>query len=139
MNEYTDGRIIFACPIGIIAEKQIVNNETCFSLTGGDHINMVLYSTFDDNDTKEYFEECMQNWKDRYFDYFQYEIINETHYVSNGNSVYQKTLQYYSEPVIDWSFVIIFNKKTSKCCLISCFSTKETDCLDEVITSIRFK
>jgi hypothetical protein len=139
INEYTDERIIFEKPWGLTVEKQYNDTETYFSLSHEDKIAITLYSVYDNNDAQEYFNECMQSWRDKDLDDFEYDIIDETHYISNGNSIYQKTLQYNAEPVIEWSFVVMFNKETEKCCVISYFSVVEIDYLSKLITSIRFK
>jgi hypothetical protein len=140
-NEYTDGKIIFEKPEDFEIEKQFNNNETYHTLRSGSDIVMTICGVYDDNDTPEYFEECMQSFKDGDLDGFDYEIIDEHHYNSKGNSIYLKIVQYEyeSEPVIEWSFVLMFNKETKKCCVITYYSTVESDYLGEIINSVRFK
>jgi len=139
LNEYTDGRIIFEKPDGLLVQKMTNNNETFYSLTQDDNVSMTVYSTFDDADSKEYFEECLLLWSDKTFEDFEFNVKLDRHYFQNENSIYLKTLQYNSEPIIHWSFVILFNKETSKCCVISCFSVDETEFLSNFVSSIRFK
>jgi hypothetical protein len=139
-NEYTDGKIIFKCPCKMTVERKSYDNETYFYLTKDDQIAITLCSVFDTDDTREYFEECMQSWRDESMDGFEYDVIDETHRrVADGNSLYKKTLQYHFEPVIEWMFVMIFNEETYKCCVVSCYSAAGTDCPSELINSIRFK
>jgi len=138
-NEYTDGRIIFEKPLGFLVEKMTEENEVFFRLNQGDEVSMTIYSAFDNTDTQEYFEETMYAWSDKSFEDFEFDITNDKHYLRNSNSIYLKTLQYNSEPIIEWTFILIFNQETTKCCLISCFSTIETGFLSDFIDSIRFK
>ena len=137
-NEYTDGRIIFVKPVGLSIEKLTEDNETFFELTQDEKISMTLYSTFDNTDTQEYFEECLRAWADKSFEDFEFNVINQQNYFQNGSSIYLKTLQYNSEPIIEWTFVILFNKETSKCCILSCFSENEIEFMSDLINSIRF-
>jgi len=138
VNEYTDSRIIFECPNELSIEKY-ENEDDIFYVLYQDDISMTIYSTFDDEDTIDYFEECMQSWADESFNDFEYDVTDERYEVLFGNSFYLKTLQYYSEPVFEWSFVLLFNSETGKCCVVSYYSTTDTDYLQEVIHSIRFK
>lgn len=137
-NEYTDGRIVFEKPTGLVVEKMVDKNETFYKLTEGENVSMTIYSTFDKTDTKEYFDECMSSWADKAFEDFEFDIKEEQNYFQNKNSIYLKTLQYNSEPIIQWTFVILFNKETSKCCVLSCYSINETEFLSDLINSIRF-
>ena len=138
-NEYTDGRIVFEKPLGLPVEKMTEGNETFFRLTQNDKISMTIYSAFDNTDTQEYFDKTMSTWSDKTFEDFEFDIKDEQHYIRNGNSIYFRTLQYFSEPTIEWTFVVIFNKETSKSCLLSCFSIIETEFMSDLIESIRFK
>ena len=137
-NEYTDGRIVFEKPTGLVVEKMVDKNETFYKLTEGENVSMTIYSTFDKTDTKEYFDECMSSWADKAFEDFEFDIKEEQNYFQNKNSIYLKTLQYNSEPIIQWTFVILFNKESSKCCVLSCYSINETEFLSDLINSIRF-
>jgi hypothetical protein len=138
-NEYSDGRIAFEKPDGFVVEKMVDGNDLFYRLTQGESISMTIYSTFDTKDTKEYFEECMSTWADTTFVDFEYNIEEEKNYSQNNNSIYLKTLEYNSEPILKWSFAVLFNKETGKCCVISCYSRNEVGFLSELIDGIRFK
>jgi len=135
--EYTDGIILFESPLDLTVRK--IEEENIFILTKGDEILIYVYGTFDNNDTLEYFEECVQAWSNPSLINFEYSIKNEQHGIKNGNSFYFRTLEYFSDPPIEWTFAMLFNKETGKCCVLSCFSAEETDHLSDVINSIRFK
>ena len=139
-GEYTDGRIIFRNPSELTVENKLTENETFFLLTQGDEISITIYSTFDNADTKEYFEEVMSAWSDATLKDFEFDVIDEQHYNRNGNSVYLKTLRYRSEPILEWSCVLIFNDETGKCVVVSAYSNIGTmEFLPDLINSIRFK
>jgi len=138
-SEYTDGRIIFEQPDGLTLEKQIYEGHVYYTLNQEDNISITLYSEYDNNDTEEYFEECMSNWTDETYNEFDYIVKDEQHFVREGSSYRLKTVQYDSEPPIEWTFVLIFNQETKKCCLLSYYSMIDTDYLSDLIHSIRFK
>lgn len=137
-NEYTDGRIIFENPDGLVVEKVIEDDQTFHRLTGGDNTSILIYSDLDDTDTQEHFEEVLRTYTDNVFADFEYEIKDEQNYSQNGNNIYMKTLQFNSEPIIEWSFVMLFNKETSICCILACGSENEPEFLPDLISSIRF-
>lgn len=142
-NEYTDGRIIFERPYGFSIEKKKVNgDDDLFNLEAGEEVSLMVYSVYDNNDNKEYFNEVMQDFADSTMSNFEYVIGNDKHYILSGNSFYIRELIYRTEPAIKWTFVLIFNKETSKCCVVSCFDSaigKRADYLESLINSIRFK
>jgi len=137
-NEYTDGRIIFQCPDGLNIEKFEEEDEIIYVLSQDD-ISITIYSAFDNTDTPEYFEEIMQGWSEESLNDFEYVVKEDQHDFLNGNSFYLRALQYETEPVIKWTFSLLFNKETGKCCVISYYSMTDTDHLKELINSIRFK
>lgn len=137
-NEYTDGRIVFENPTGLVVEKVIEDNEAYYTLTDNENTSILIYSDLDDTDTQEHFEESMRAYTDKVFGDFEYKIKDEQNYFRNGNSIYMKTLQFNSEPIIEWSFVMLFNKETSICCVLACGSKNEPEFLPDLISSIRF-
>jgi len=138
-NEYTDGLIIFELPDGLILEKLEREDDNVYFTLHNEDISASIYSIFDDNDTQEYFDKIIEKWADDYFEDFAYTITDYWHEILNANSLYTATYQYHSEPVIAWSFVMLFNKETGKCCIISYYSGVETNHLEELINSVRFK
>ena len=138
VNVYTDGLIIFEQPEGLFLEKHETDGDVYYILHN-EAVSITIYSTFDDTDTQEFFEDIMADWADEDFEDFDYDIVDYQHLILNDNSVYLITFIYHSEPVVEWSFMMMFNKETSKCCIISYFSTVETNYLEELIYSIRFK
>jgi len=145
-NEYTDGRIIFENPDGMVVEKVIQGGRTFHQLTDNDNTSIVIYSEIDDTDTKEYFDEYIQAIAEEAFRDSKYKIKDEQHYFRNGNSVYMKTLLFDSESMIFESesikqstFVMLFNKETSTCCILTCGSENDPEFLPDLINSIRFK
>ena len=141
INEYTDRLVSFEPPEGLTVEKYAGSDGNIYFFLNDDNkdISVTVYGAWDENDTPEYFEETMQSWADDYFDDFEYFVNEEQDGFLNGNKFRLKTLQYYSEPVLEWTFVLIFDKETGKCCVISYFSSLESNHLKELINSVRFK
>lgn len=140
-NEYTDNWVIFEPPSGLLVDRQYTEDgDTFFELYDeGEVFFVTIYTFFDDNDTQEYFEECMLGWADPTLDYYDYSIKNTQYLTQAGNSAYLETWKYDVEPPLEWTFVMVFNKETGKCCVLSCHSLIETDYLPDLIKSIRFK
>lgn len=137
-NEYTDGRIIFENPTGLVVEKVIEDNETYYTLTGNNNTSILIYSDLYDTNTQEHFEEVLRTYTDNVFADFEYKIKDEQNYSQNGNNIYMKTLQFNSDPIIQWSLVMLFNKETRICCILTCGSENEPEFLPDLISSIRF-
>ena len=140
-NEYTDSRIIFECPDGLTVEKlydKYDEDDIYYTLYNED-ISVTICSAYEDTNTYAYFEECMQDWADESLDEYEHAITEDTQNYSFGNSIFRKTVQYQIDPPIKWTFALIFNDETSKCCLISYYCTEDTHHLNELINSIRFK
>lgn len=137
-NEYTDGRIIFENPDGLVVEKVIEGDQTFHRLTGGDNTSILIYSDLYDADTQEHFEEVLRTYTDDVFADFEYEIKDEQNYSQNGNNIHMKTLQFNSDPIIKWSLVMLLNKETGSCCVLTCGSKNEPEFLSDLISSVRF-
>lgn len=137
-NEYTDGRIIFENPDGLVVEKVIEGDQTFHRLTGGDNTSILIYSDLYDAVAQEHFEEVLRTYTDNVFADFEYEIKDEQNYSQNGNTIYMKTLQFNSDPIIKWSLVILFHKETKICCVLTCGSKNEPEFLSDLISSVRF-
>ena len=139
-GEYSDGRITFVPIDELDVEKQITEDDEYFYLYSGDSISITLTSMFENDDTSQFFEECMDNWVDEDFINYEYHITDERRFLTNGNSVRLKTLQYESNPIVNWSFALVFNKKTGKCALLSSYSTSKDELfMDRLIKRIRFE
>ncbi|MDR2916905.1 MAG: hypothetical protein LBV74_19090 [Tannerella sp.] len=139
-GEYSDGRIAFVPIDELDVEKQITEDNEYFHLYSGDSISITLISMFENDDTPRFFEECMSNWIDEDFLDYEYRITDEWRFLTNGNSVHLKILQYESDPIVNWSFALVFNKKTNKCALLSSYSRSENELfIDRLIKRIHFE
>ena len=139
-NEYTDGRIAFTIPSEFTIEEQIEDSIAFFSLINADNtVSMTICSDFDNNDNQDYFDNCMEAWKDVSLADYESEIVVNNHYNKDGNSVYIKTLKYDYESIIYWTYVLVFNDDTYKVFILSCYSSDEMYPVDDLLKSIRFR
>ena len=139
-NEYTDGRVAFTKPSEFTIEKQIQDEITFFSLTKIDNtVSITICSDFDNNDNQDYFNDCMEGWKDDSFTNYKSEITVNNHYNKDGNSVYIKTLKYDYEPIVYWTFALVFNKDTYKVLILNSYSSDEMYQIDNLLKSLRFR
>lgn len=141
-GEYSDGKIAFMPTSKLQVEEQTDENGHIYFILHSDNneVSTTITSAFETNNSPAFFLECMQNWKDHYFDDFRHKVILNQTKTINGNKVYIKTLEYSTDPVIKWSFVLVFNKENTICCLISSYYTDEYSMSDfnKLFTSIRF-
>ena len=77
----------FERPYGFSIEKKKVNgDDDLFNLEAGEEVSLMVYSVYDNNDNKEYFNEVMQDFADSTMSNFEYVIGNDKHYILSGNS-----------------------------------------------------
>jgi hypothetical protein len=137
-NEYGDSRIAFVLPEGMALEKYTEGDNVYFTISKGDEANITLYSTFDSNDNKKYFEECVVLWADAELEDFEFEVIENKNYTHRTNIIFSKSMKYLSEPTIYRSFILMFNKASGKCCVMQSYSLDARDYLKDFVESIRF-
>ena len=140
LNEYTDGRVAFTKPSEFTIEEQIENDITFFSLANADStVSITICSDFDNNDNQDYFDTCMESWKDASLVDYESEIKVNTHYNKDGNSIYIKTLQYGYDPIVYWTYSLVFNNDTYKVFILNCYSSDEMYPIDDLLKSVRFR
>ena len=138
-NEYSDCLIIFKCPKVLKVEKKEMDDCDVFYNIFNDEISLPIYSMLNDTDSPEYFEKKILDSSNESFEDFESDVIQVQYDILNGNSFYIKKLLYYTDPVIKCSFSMPFNNEIGKYCVLSCYSITETEQLNELINSIRFK
>ena len=140
-NEYTDGRIVFTKPDGFICEKQEIDEPkiTLFDLELSDCAWVRICSDYDSDITTDNFNSYWENWKDSELEKYSYkEILNEKRFV-NDNPYFIKTIQYETETPIQWHYVLLFNERTEKVCVVSYYQIGDGyNYLDTLLKSIRF-
>ena len=140
LNEYTDGRVAFTKPSEFTIEKQIQDDITFFSLAKADStVSIIICSDFDNNDNQNYFNNCMEGWEDVSLIGFKSEIKVNNHYNKDGNSIYIKTLKYDYDPIIYWTYSLVFNNDTYKVFVLNCYSYDEMYQIDDLLKSVRFR
>jgi len=140
-NEYTDGRIIFTKPLGYTCEKNEIEDPkiTLYNLEFEDQATITICSDYDSDVSTSNFTSYWKNWEDESLEDIRYrEIVNEKRSI-NGNPYFIKTVEYQTEVPIYWDYVLLFNTKTDKVCVISYYRVKQSEsCLNELLSSIRF-
>jgi hypothetical protein len=140
-NEYTDSRMIFTKPLGFTCEKYEIENPkiTIFNLEYNDEATVTICSDYDSDISASNFNFYWKNWNDESLEGVKYqEIINEKKGI-NGNPYYIKSVKYHTENPLRWHFVLLFNTKTGKVCVVSYYHIEGHESrLNELLESIRF-
>ncbi len=142
-GELSDGRVAFILPTEFLAEKQINDDgETYFTMSLDNGGSATVYSGYADEDIPDDFSECMNNWRDQEMDDFDFVVISQNSEIVNGNIIQVKSLQYHADPILEWTFSLIYNTDKKICCLISYYHIEDGETpnyFDEIASSVRFK
>ena len=132
---------MFTKPDGFICEKQEIDEPkiTLLDLELSDCAWVRICSDYDSDITTDNFNSYWENWKDSELEKYSYkEILNEKRFV-NDNPYFIKTIQYETETPIQWHYVLLFNERTEKVCVVSYYQIGDGyNYLDTLLKSIRF-
>ena len=143
-GEYTDGRIVFACPYGFECEQMESEGVTIYNMeTETQGITIVSEYNGDDS------QRCADNyWRESEEDalkqYRYISLVDEVRSI-NGNKAFVKTGKYESKyTILDSRFVyrrfaVIFNENSGKVCLVNCFDQGDYSYFEPFLKSIRFE
>lgn len=141
-NEYTDGKVIFACPDSFSCEKQEFTDPvfTFFQLDWDERGSITLFSDYETDYSVKNFNEYWINWQDEEASkYESVNVINEQRII-NGHPYFYKVMKYMiEEREVFWRFIIMSDVETGKICLLSCYDEGYYSYIDEILNTIRFK
>ncbi len=143
-GEYTDGRIVFACPAGFKCEEEHIDGDTFYymetetqSITVGSEYN----SDESNRCANTYWKESEGSELSTYY-YIPSRDRMET---INGNKAYVKIGKYESRGTglytnyIYRRFALIFDSGSDKMCLVSCFDQGDGSYFEPFLKTIRFE
>jgi len=138
--EYTDGRVVFSAPEGILFEKIKENDDVYFAKSSEiDGLWLVISSWISDDFSNHFFQELHKEFKlDDYAD-LNFSVIKDKTYTSYGKLVQLKVIEYHTEQPFFWTFVMISHENSHKSAIINCYSYEPISFLDELINSFRFE
>lgn len=142
VNEFTDGKVIFARPAGFTCEKQELTDPvfTLFQLECDEKGSITLCSDYETDFSVKNFNSYWINWQDKEASkYESVNVINEQRII-NGHPYFYKVMKYtIEESVVFWRFIIMSDVETGKICLLSCYDEGYYSYIDEILSTIRFK
>ena len=142
-GEYTDGRVVFACPPGFECREQNVDGDVFYSIeseTQGANI----VSEFNDDATQENADYYWKISTEEDLKDFRYSAILDEEQTANGNKVFVKTGKYVSKySAIDSRYVYrrfaaIFHQESGKMCLVNAFDQGDDSYFEPLLRSVRF-
>ena len=142
VNEFTDGKVIFARPAGFTCEKQELTDPvfTLFKLECDEKGSITLCSDYETDFSVKNFNSYWINWQDKEASkYESVNVINEQRII-NGHPYFYKVMKYMiEEREVFWRFIIMSDVETGKICLLSCYDEGYYSYIDEILNTIRFK
>lgn len=139
-NEHTDGRIIFKKPSIFTCSRQ-ESEGLLFHILENDYGSITIASEYYSDDSKRYFIDYWNSFKDPETDEWNSDIIKDDQVFINSNSCWHRTVKLTRDDYNDvyWDFIMIFNKVTGKACVISSWTSDyDETVISNLLNSIRF-
>lgn len=140
-GEYSDGTIAFHAPENAVCEKSDTLGSVYHTFAIGDSIWATVVGVYDTNTSEEYFQECVDSWRDTDLDGFDFTVLDTHTGVVNRNLMRMQSVKYVTHPPLNWQFAILFSPETGKACIVSLYSTINgtENITDSLLHTIRFK
>ena len=144
-NERTDGLIVFSIPEGYSCEKEAIDDLTAFYLKN-EYSTFTVLGSYDSDKTKKNFVEYWNGWKSEdisiatsIVEKEESRLISDGISTINGNDYFYRVAEIHDdETAYYWRFVLLFNDKTGKVCVISGFDSSDDSYIEKFLESIRF-
>ncbi|WP_455587855.1 hypothetical protein [Bacteroides sp.] len=143
-GEYTDGVVAFRIPEYLSCEKiDSISDDAYHSFESGDSIWGMVVGVYDTNTTEEYFNECADSWRDVTLDGFDFSVLDSHTGLVNYNMLRIQSVQYVTDPRLNWIFAALFSPDTGKVSIVSCYATTSVESAETLVNgmlqTMRFK
>lgn len=139
-NQYSDGRIILSLPEGVHCEQSMVENIKVFSISDpqtGAEITVV--SDYDNDMTQDNFNQYWNSWRDDELNKFEYDVIKDDKQSDGDMTVFYRLIRIKLDALIDWEFALAFDHRTGKVCLLSGYSSADSNSsVTHIINRLKF-
>lgn len=140
-NQHTDGRIVLTLPYGYDCEEEMSDNIKLFIVSDPQSgAIFTIVSDYDDDATQKNFNYYWNSWEEECTAGNSYEVIMDNSVPINDNlTLFYKAVRLDLENPTDWEFALLFDIKSGKVCLISCYSAaEEYSPMNYLINNIEF-
>lgn len=145
-NERTDGRIIFAIPIGFECQSEDVEpmpdaKITLFTISNESIGNCHICSDYDSDTSVHNFDDYWNSWENENDKMLPKENVARGSKIINENHCMYRIVRYNVSGVhVYWKFYILFDSQSGKCCVASFYDRIESaKYVNDILESIRFK
>lgn len=138
-GEHTDGKIAFLLPKGFECDSSYYEDLKLFQLSYSDVASIILVSDIDGDQSESNIKDYWNNWEDEELSAFPKElVVDEKRHVNSMPYYYKVTRYHIGDSYYYWRFIMLFDKTSSKVCVISCFDSGIEGYVSELLESIRF-
>ena len=137
-NERTDGRVIFTIPDDYSCNSENYNGVTVFRIENSKS-EITLCSDYDADESMKNIMEYWSSWESDEIKKYPSSLIDNEKRTINGNSVFYRAKRYDVDgTMLFWRFILIFEKQSSKICVLSSYDYEDDEYLMNLVNSIRF-
>lgn len=139
-NQFTDGRIVLTLPNGVDCEESMAENTKVFSISDPEtDVEVTIVSDYDNEITKKNFNQYWRGCKPDELNGLEYDVVTDDKQTNKNITVFYKLVRIKVDNPLDWEFALVFDQKTGKVCLVSGYSSAESDSpVAYIINNLKF-
>lgn len=139
-NQFSDGRIVLSLPNGIDCDETMAENTKVFTVSDAETgAEVTVVSDYDNNATKKNFNQYWRGWKSDELDNIKYEVVKDDKKSTEDITVFYKLVRAELDNPVDWEFALVFHHASGKVCLVSGYSSSETNSpVAYIINNLKF-
>lgn len=139
-NQFSDGRIILTIPYGADCDETIAETTKLFVVSDAETgAEVTIVSDYDTDATKKNFNQYWRGWKSDELDNIKYEVVKDDKKSTEDVTVFYKLIRAELDNPVDWEFALVFHHASGKVCLISGYSSSETNSpVAYIINNLKF-
>lgn len=139
-NQFTDGRIILTIPSGVDCEESLAENTKVFSISDSETgAEVTVVSDYDNDMTKKNFNQYWRGWKSDELNSLEYDVVKDDKQSNDNITVFYKLIRIKLDDPVDWEFALVFDHKTGKMCLVSGYSSAQSNSpVAYIINNLKF-
>jgi len=141
-DEYTDGRVVFKCPVYFTCDKQEVGEPkiTLFQLNNDTIADITVCSDYDADKSRDNFNSYWENWEDENAkQYNSSVIVNDNRSINEHPYFYKVTKYEVNGNTVYWRYAMLFDNASGKVCVVSAYDGGYDYYIQEILESIRFQ
>lgn len=140
-DQRSDGKMIFTIPEGFSCRDTVIQEQKYFYMENKALENITLTCRFDNDASPEHISAIFYSWEPKDLESGKSEYVSDT-IISEYAQTKRETVKKYklnNGSTIYWRFLMLFDHKTTKACLISSYDRGNDEYLKPLINSILFK